>query len=570
MFIPEISAAIQELVQQHLRAEYSIDLEPATIEFSRPQQVQHGDLTTPIALQLAKQLGKSPRDIATELLPVVQQHKLVEKCEIAGAGYINMWLAPSALIQSLQQTVRAAEPEAVRDEAPVIMEYSSINIAKPLGIHHVLSTCIGQVLANLFRHQGYLVEGVNHIGDWGTQYGKLYVACQKWGTKNDPSEYTVDELLDLYVKFHNEADQDDSLENEAREAFRSLEQGNNDIRMFWEAIVKISMEDVESIYKRLGVHIEHVHGESMYEGKMQPIIEEGKQKNVFKAGEQGALISTFPEETNMPPALILKSDGSTIYHTRDLATIRYRLDRWSPQAIYHVVGAEQSLYFQQLFHIGKQLEWNTPTWEHVSFGRMRFSDKSMSTRKGNVLKLNEVLDEAAQRAKKSIDSRGDAIHTDDPDGLAEMMGVGSVVYGILSQNRRMDMIFDWDKVLSFDGNSAPYIQYSYARTQSVLRKAEVEADATDVTILEVDDRSLILTLLELPDTLKGALKTLSPHVLANYLYRLCQQFNTFYNNSPILKAEQQLQQLRLYLTKLTGDVITCLCQLLLVPLPASM
>jgi len=567
--MPTISAALQNMFEQHINTMYSFDLEPASIEFSRPQHVQHGDLTTPIALQLSKQLGKSPRDIATELLPVVQQCALVEKCEIAGAGYINMWLAPCALMEELENTIRSASPQNIRDEAPVIIEYSQPNIAKPLGIHHILSTVIGQSLVNLHKHLGYNTIAINHLGDWGTQFGKLAVALQTWGDMDDLEHYTLDTYLDLYVRFHEEVEDNPELEDQARAVFKQLEDGDNQLRNFWQTVVDTTMQEVGDIYKRLNVAFDHVHGESFYEDKMQPIIKEGSEKGVFSEGERGAIIAQFDDE-NTPPAVIVKSDGATLYHTRDLATIDYRVNTWHPKAIYYVVDMAQELYFRQLFDIVDQLKWDLPTLEHVSMGRMRFADKSMSTRKGNIVRLNEVLDLAEKKAAEAIKAHGDAVHTTKPEELAVQIGIGSLIYGTLSQNRKQGMVFDWDRMLSFEGNSAPYIQYSFARTQSILRKAELEAVATDITALEADDRSLILTLLDLPNALQGALEALSPHILANYLYKLCQQFNTFYNNSPILKAAKELQQLRLYLTKLTGDVITCLSQILLVPLPASM
>lgn len=548
----------------------AFDLKDVSVVWQRPQDPAHGDLATPIALQKAKELGKNPRDIAQVLADGLGDHNDIASVEVAGAGYVNLRLTPAALTAELASARAACSPEEKRtEENPVIVEYSQPNIAKPLGIHHIISTVLGQAIANIYRHMGYLVETVNHIGDWGTQFGKLYVGFQKWGTK-DVSDCSVDDLLDIYVRFHEEAEKDPTLDDDARAAFAKIEQGDPELKTFWEETVRISMEEIEKTYKRLNVFIEHEHGESMYEDMMMPILDEGKQKGVFKEGKGGALIAEFPEETHMPPAIVLKADGATIYHTRDLATIQYRIERWHPQAILHVVDVSQELYFKQLFAMGQQLEWESPHWEHVIIGRMSFADRSMSTRKGNILRLEHVLDEAFDRAKEAIKSHGDSIQTDDVDDLAEMMGVGSLSYGVLSQNRKMNMIFDWDKFLSFDGNSAPYLQYTHARARSVLRKGPGPGSGQGLESLEEKERVLVGTLLQFATSLEEARAQHMPHILANYLYQLCQDFNTFYNDTPILKAEQPERSLRLQLTELTADVLKVGAELLTLRVPDRM
>lgn len=562
----QLTKAAQDLLKEHF------DVSDASITWEKPQDAAHGDIATPVALQLAKQVGKAPRDIAQILADHLTDHPEVDRLEVAGPGYVNIWLAPAAFCSLLKEIRLACNPQEERkDEVPIVVEYSSPNIAKPLGVHHLLSTIIGQVTTNLHRHFGEPVLTVNHLGDWGTQFGKLYVAWQKWG-EGDVTTKSLDELLELYVRFHNEAEKDEALDDEARDIFRQLEEGNEEIRAFWQTVVDISMKDIHALYDRLHVEIEYDHGESMYEDKMQPIIEEGKEKGVFKEGKGGALIAEFPEDTHMPPAIVLKADGSTIYHTRDLATIHYRMDRWHPRASYYVVGAEQQLYFQQLFHIVGQLEWDLPHLEHIHFGRMSFTDRKMSTRKGTMLKLREVLDEAVERATETIKEHGDAIQSDDPDGLAEMMGIGAVVYGIISQNRKMDIVFDWKKVLAFDGNSAPYLQYTHARACSIVRKAESDQDPEVPVCNELTekDRGLINTLLQFPRALNEALEGNMPHVLCQYLFSLCQAFNAFYAAEPILKAENEQKDFRVALTALTARVLKTSAELLTLRVPDRM
>lgn len=544
----------------------------AKLSWEYPRELDHGDLALNSALQLAKQLGKKPREIAQILADALAACEGVAKTDVAGPGFVNVWLTPGLLLQSLGEVKSSHGPKKKRKgEQPVIVEYSQPNIAKPLGIHHILSTVIGQVITNLYRHEGYPTVAINHLGDWGTQFGKMSVAMRKWGEK-PVKECTLSDFLALYVRFHEEVEKDPSLDDEAREEFRKLEQGDKTLTAFWKQVVKTTMKEVEAVYKRLGVSFDHVHGESFYQDKMAPILEEGMAKKVFIEGEKGALIAVFPEESNLPPAIVLKGDKSTIYHTRDLATIRYRIDEWKPQSILYVVDVAQTLYFQQLFAMVKQLGWELPQLEHVVIGRMRFADRSMSTRKGNILRLQEVLDEAVARAQKIIEDRGDSIQTDDPAVLAEMMGTGAVVYGILSQNRKMDLVFDWDKMLSFEGNSAPYIQYTHARACSVLRKAGVEKVQypTGIGALSDAERTLARTLLLYPSTLEEARSTHMPHKLANYLYQLCQDFNAFYNNEPIAQAEEPARSFRLAVTSHVIDALRVGSAILTLRLPERM
>jgi arginyl-tRNA synthetase len=553
--------------------ERTFGIADARVDWQRPAEREHGDLATPIALQLSKKLGKPPRDIAETLKTAIAQLPGVEKAEVAGAGYVNVWLTPSALLESLQDVSAAIEPKPLRKkEAPVIVDYSSPNIAKPLGIHHILSTIIGQTVVNLYTHAGYPVVRWNYLGDWGSQFGKLAVAYEKWGKSKPASQYTLDELLDLYVKFHDEAEKDESLETAGQEAFRKLEQGDPALRAFWKDTVTVTKSAMKAIYDRLSVSFDEELGESHYEDKMAPIVEEGKQKGVFKPGEKGALIVEFPEESKLPPAVVVKADGATLYLTRDLALMKDRFERYKPQSVLWAVDVAQQLYFQQLFATVGQLGWGGPHLEHMWFGRMRFADRSMSTRKGNILKLEHVLDEAVHRADEVIAARGDAIQTDDAADLAEMMGIGALVYGILSQNRKMDIVFDWDKMLSFEGNSAPYLQYTYARAKSVLRKAEVDAPALpkNPPALAEHDRALIKSLLSFPKALEDARRDHMPHTLANYLYALAQSFNAFYNAEPILKSEGGTRETRLFLTSLTSSVLRAGAALLTLRLPERM
>lgn len=515
-------------------------------------------------------------DIAQNLATELAKDTSVEKAEAMKPGYVNVWLTPDALIDSLKHTEASTKTLKAKAKAkPVIVEYSQPNIAKPLGIHHLIGTAIGQATANLYRHAGYNVIAWNYIGDWGTQFGKLAVAYEKWG-KKPVLKHNIDELLELYVRFHNEVEKDATLEDQGREAFRKMEKGDKELRAFWTDVVSVTKKSLGGVYKRLQVSFDLDLGESFYEDKMQGVIDEGKKKKVLTAGEAGSLIVQFPEAKNMPPYLIVKGDGATLYSTRDLAQMRYRIDEYAPQEILIFTDIAQKLHFEQLIETCSMLGWELPAFENVLFGRMRFADKSMSTRKGNILNLEEVLDEAVKRADAIITERGDAIQTDDPKDLAEMMGIGSLVYSIVSQNRKLDMVFDWDKMLSFEGNSAPYIQYTHARAKSVLRKADAEKVTSGFiprqakTLFSQGERLLLRTLLLYPKTLEDARATHMPHKLANFLYQLCQDFNSFYNTDDIVKAEEPQRSLRLQLTGLTADVLKSGAGLLTLRLPDRM
>jgi len=564
----DIRKKLSGTIEEDLKEKFDVS---TSIHFDIALEEGRGDLTTSAAMQLARQLGKKPADVAKAITLSIKKMEGVENVEIAGNGYVNVFLDNIFLGQGMDSVLEECFPKPTRDESPVIVDYFGPNVAKPLGIHHILSTSIGQAIINLYRHTGYPVIGWSYPGDYGTQFGKLAVAFAKWGRKKPVSEYSLDELLELYVRFHADAETDLSLEDEARLAFKKLEAGDSQLEAFRLDVVSVTAKALKSLCDRLHVHIDKETGESFYDDKMVPILEEGVRKGILKEGEGGALIVSFPDEWKLPPYLLRKGDGTTLYATRDLAMIRYRLDSCKPRAIYYVVDIAQSLHLKQLFATCKLLGWDLPELEHTVFGHMRFADAAMSTRKGTALKLEAVIDRAVEKARKVIDEHRETIKTDDAEKLAEMMGVGALVYGILSQNRKMDIVFDWDKMLSFEGNSAPYLQYSYARARSVLRKAGSDEIKNSKTgDLTPKDRYLLKNILLFPETLADARDSRMPHRLTNYLYGLCQAFNSFYNTEPILQAEKDLRQFRLNLTALTARVIKTGAEILTLRVPERM
>lgn len=548
-------------------------LKDMDVSWERPGDMSHGDLTTTAALRLGKQMGKDPREVAQTLADKLSASPSVHSAEVAGPGYINLHLTPTALLAEWPEVERACTPQQTRtSDDPVIVEYSQPNIAKPLGVHHIIGTVLGQATVNLYRHAGCNVISWNYIGDWGTQFGKLAVAYEKWGKDKPVAQYTLPELLALYVRFHEEAERDETLESQGRETFRKLESGDTQLRGFWEDVVAVTKASLAGVYERLQVSFDLDLGESFYQDKLEAVLTEGAKKGVFTEGEEGSRIVAFPEEKNLPPYLVLKGDGATLYSTRDIAQMRYRIDTYHPQKILIFTDIAQKLHFEQLVETCHMLGWELPAFENVLFGRMRFTDKGMSTRKGNILHLEDVLDEAVKRASAIIEERGESIQTDDPAELAEMMGIGALVYGILSQNRKMDIVFDWDRMLSFEGNSAPYLLYTHARARSVLRKGDAEHAplVTGVPVLSEHERRLVLMLLGYPVALEQARAEHLPHKLANYLYQLCQEFNAFYNTEQIIQAAEPQRGLRLGLTRAVADVLRSGASILTIRVPDRM
>ncbi|MBP9770543.1 arginine--tRNA ligase [Candidatus Gracilibacteria bacterium] len=517
------------------------DISEVKIEY--PKDEAHGDYASSIALQLGKVLNSSPREVADNLVRNIPENDLVERVEIAGPGFINFFIKKSFYIENIQNVL--ANPETygqseIGKDRTVIVEYSQPNIAKPLGIHHLLSTIIGQSTYNIFKNLGFNTVGINYIGDWGTQFGKLICAYKKWGNKETIEKNPIDELLKLYVRFHNEAEQDPKLEDEGRKEFKNFEDGDKENRELWEWFVKESLQEIQKTYDLLGgIHFDYIQGESFYEDKMDAILKDGKKKKVFVKGEEGALVIHY-EDSDIPTVPIQKKDGATLYITRDFAALKYRIDTWKPAKILYVVDSAQSLHFKQLLAGATKLGWYNGEAEHVPFGRMQFKDSKMSTRKGNIILLDEVLKEAVERAEKIIAEKSPELK--DRKQVAKVIGIGAVKYNVLSQNRATNIVFDWDKMLSLDGNSAPYLQYSYARACSIMRKASAiqEVDIGDLREDKAKSdekiRALIAIFPKYGEYLNMAAKEYRPNILSNYLFELAQKFNTFYNSVPVIKV----------------------------------
>jgi arginyl-tRNA synthetase len=529
------------------------------IHLESPENEGHGDYATNIAMVIAKKKGLKPIEYAKEIAEKLQKDKdlakIVSKIEAVEPGFINFFLSKEVLLSNLKTITKEKDKygsSQIGEGKTVVVDYSSPNIAKRFGIGHLRSTIIGQSLCNLYGFSGYEVIGDNHLGDWGTQFGTLLY--QITNKDLNAQKLSIDDLEKLYVEFNKKADENPELWDEARKWFKKLEEGENEARKMWEIIVKTSKNEFGRIYKILGVSFDHEHGESFYEDKMQEVIDEIREKKLSKKSQEAEIV----EFKDIPPAILLKSDGATTYFTRDLATIKHRIEKWSPEIIIYEVGSEQKLHFRQVFETAKLLGWiNKEELKHIAHGLIRFKDGKMSTRKGQGVKLEEVLEESIKRARQIIDksdtSRG--LPKKEIERVAKTVGIGAIKYFDLSHHYSSDIIFDWEKLFVLEGNSAPYLQYTVARTNSVLAKTKIEKEEIKTENQKLNKEELVLmrTLVRFPELIIDATKNYSPNLVCNYIFDLAQKYNNFYNQHRIIGGENE--KLRIELTASTGHVL---------------
>ncbi len=556
----------QQLVSELREVAPSLGIKDINPQVEYPADSSHGDYSTNIALIGGKSTGKNPMDLALEIKEKLEERKIafLEKIEVVKPGFINCWITKEELLNNLINIVKG-DGEIIPQNGEgreVVIEYSSPNIAKPFTIGHLRSTIIGDAVANLLEAIGWKVHRDNHLGDWGTQFGKQIYAIKTWGNEEEieNSEHPMKILVDLYVKFHEEAEKNPKLEDEAREWFKKLENGDEEARRLWQKCVDWSWKEFDRIYNELGVRFTENdgkgYGESFFDDKMAPVVSELEEKGLLKESE-GAKLVFFPQD-KYPPLMIMKKDGTTLYATRDLATDKFRVDQYGKDiTIINEVGSEQSLYFQQLFETEQLLGWVKKEQRiHIKHGLYRFKDERMSTRTGNVVWLDDVLEEAVDRAKK--------LGEDVSNETAKAVGVGAIKWNDLKREAKQDILFDWDDLLTMQGNSGPYLQYTFARTQSILRKAETvnfksdsigfKFQSSEIT-LQSEERDLLRLLTRFADTVGEAAEKYAPQLVASYLFDLAQAYNLFYQKFPILKKEESVRNFRLSLTAATGQVI---------------
>jgi len=514
-----------------------------------PQNREFGDYSTSIAMRIAKITKINPHKVAGILVDYLRGDFDVEPLP---PGFINFRIEKDELFDNLKEILKKkSKYGSKKDKRTMVIDYSAPNIAKPFGIGHLRSTIIGQAIYNIYAFLGWKCIGDNHLGDWGTQFGKLIVAVKKWNDK-DINELSIEDLEKLYVKFHSEAEMDKSLVEDARQWFKKLEAKDEEATNIWKACINISIKEFDKVYKLLGVKIDETLGESFYEDKMQEVIEDAK--DLAKESQGAQVIDVDGIDI---PLMLLKSDGATTYETRDLATIKHRNKTWNPDLIIYEVGADQILHFRKIFKVAEMLGYKGDTqYKHIAHGLIRWKDRKFSTRKGDTIKLKDVLDEAINRAKEISDD----------DAIAEMIGIGAVKYNDLSRQPERDIVFDLDQMVTLTGNSGPYIQYTGVRCKSILKKNnKLKVKKQE---LNAEEEMLLRDLSRFPEIVQLAADKFSPNVVCNYVFELCQNFNTFYEKHSILTGDKI--EIRLAITKGVEQIINNSLTLMGIGIPEQM
>ena len=532
-----------------LAKERGVDTSSVNTQVTLQPKERFGDYSTNVAFALAPVFSQSPAEVAAAIATALTKgkHTHLERVEVAGNGFLNFFLNSTIVANALSHI---APPSSlpIGNNKKIIVEYSSPNVAKPMHVGHLRATVLGDFLANLYEYTGHKVVRWNHLGDWGTQFGKLIVAYKRWGNEEQLEKDPIPYLLSLYVRFHEEAEQDSSLEDTAREEFKKLEQGNKENQRLLSLFQQYSLIEYQKTYSLLGVHFDVVKGESFYTPYNQRIIVELQQRGIAHKSE-GALVADVPGDKD--PALLQKSDGSTLYLTRDLASLWYRIKkfrfhslfRFNPDIILYVVGEEQSHYFKQFFSVASRLAWAaTTTLTHVGLGlvsMMKDNQKiKLSTRKGNLIKALDVTQNIIKAAQEITQQQNPSLSEEEKGQIALTVGVGATKYSFLKEKRTSTPAIDPKEAVSLSGDNAPYLQYTYARVASILEKAP-SFSAHDAMLLEVSERTLIKKALEFSDVIKLSLQSNSSHHVTEFLFGLANDINAFYETTPILKDENE-------------------------------
>lgn len=536
---------------------------PIKVDFDieEPEKEMHGDYATNVALILAKQLKGDPIKFAQQIevkltrLMAKKGISLFEKIEVAKPGFINFFLKPEFLQSQLKEILKEGDDygkQTIGKGKTVVIDFSSPNIAKPMHVGHLRSTIIGQAICNIYKALGYNVVGDNHLGDWGTQFGIIIAAYKKYKSLLKGEKITVKKMLEIYVKFNAEIEKKPELQEIAKEEFRKLEQGDKENRKIWKILKKESLKEFDKIYKLLGIGFDTILGESFYEKYSQKIIEKALKKKVAVQNSDGSIIIPL-DKFNLPPFLIQKSDGATLYGLRDLAAIKYRVKKYDPEKIIYVVGNEQSLYFEQLFRAADLLGYFPyDKLVHVKFGLVLDENKKkLATRAGRFISAKELIDKIIKLAERVIKEKNPKLSKKEVKKIAKIIGIGALKYADLSQNRQTNIIFDWKKILSLEGNSGPYLLYSYVRLKSILKKAKTRKlffkRLNPELLTENEEIEILKELIKFPEKIEEAGINFQINLLANYLYNLASLVNAFYEQIPVIKAEKDLKISRLAL-----------------------
>lgn len=549
----DFKVAVATCLKEHIE---ELTLEEITALIEVPPNKDMGDFAFP-CFKLAKVFRKAPNMIAAELSEKIEAKGVISNVTPLG-GYINFFVNKSQLAETVIKDVLTKKEKYghsnLGKDKTIVIDFSSPNIAKPFHIGHIRTTVIGNALYKIYDSQGYDTVRVNHLGDYGTQFGKLIVAFKLWGDKETVESNPIPELLKLYIRFHDEAEEKPEMEDEARAWFTKLENGDEEAKALWQWFRDESLKEFARVYDLLDIEFDSYNGESFYSDKMDRVIDIIKDKGLLQESQGTNIVDL--EEYNMPPALITKNDGSTLYMTRDLAAALYRKENYDFEKCIYVVGSQQSLHFQQLFKVLELVgfEW-AKDMVHVPFGMVALEEGTMSTRKGRVVFLEDVLKQAIEKTKETMLTKNpNALNVDE---IAKQVGVGAVVFQELSNSRIKDYTFSWSRTLSFEGETGPYVQYTHARCCAVLRKAEEEV-TTDINyelLNDVDSAEVLKVIASFNKTILNAMRKNEPHIITRFVLDLAQAFNKFYHDNSILVEDAELRKARLALVCATRQAL---------------
>ena len=540
-----------------------------------PKDSKNGDYAFP-CFRLAKELKKAPPMIANEIKEKIKiDEELIEKVEVAG-GYLNFYIKKEKLANEVLKEMEEAKEYGKMDIGNgknVVIDYSAPNIAKPFHIGHLRSTVIGAALYKIYKYLGYNVIGINHLGDYGTQFGKLIEGYKLWGNEYNIDENPIEELTKIYIRINNLCKEDEKVLEACRDNFKKLEDKDPYCVELWEKFRKVSLKEFQKVYDLLGSKFDSWNGEAFYSDKMPEVIEK-LEKTGKLVESQGAKVVDLEDKGINTPCIIIKSNGSTTYATRDLAAILYRARTYDFDKALYVVSYEQTLHFKQVFEVAKLLgidEKYTNGLEHVSFGMVQLPEGRMSTRAGNMIKLEDLLQESIDRAKKIIEEKNPDL--EEKEETAKKVGVGAVIFNDLANSRIKDEIFDWNTALNFQGETGPYIQYTYVRTKSVLEKAGKLPSFKEIKVenlLDEYSQEVLKLIYNFDDILIQVTKKEEPSILSRYLIDLAKAFSSFYNENKIIVDDKDVQNARVFLTYSVGQVLKIGASLLGMEMPNKM
>ena len=554
----------------------TIDINEKELEsyIETPKDSKNGDYAFP-CFRLAKELRKAPPAIANEIKEKIETVEEIEKIEVVG-GYLNFFINKTILAKEVLEEISKAEQygkSEIGKEKNIVIDYSAPNIAKPFHIGHLRSTVIGGALYNIYKYLGYNVTGVNHLGDYGTQFGKLIEGYKMWGKEYDIEKDPINELTKIYIRINEACKNDEQILENCRNNFKKLEDGDSYCVEIWKKFRELSLQEFQKVYDLLGSKFDSWNGESFYSDKMPEVIEI-LEKTGKLIESQGAKIIDLEDKGINTPCIIEKSNGSTTYATRDLAAILYRARTYDFDKALYVTSYEQVLHFKQVFEVAKLLgldEKYTKGLEHVSFGMVLLPEGKMSTREGNIIKLEDLLNEAISRAKEIIEQKNPDL--ENKEEVAKKVGIGAVIFNDMSASRIKDEVFDWNTILNFQGETGPYVQYTYVRTKSVLEKAGYLPKIEEVKVENLADEyslAILKLIYNFEDVLIQVTDKNEPSILARYLIDLAKAYSSFYNENKIIVEDKDVQNARVYLTYAVSEVLKQGANLLGIQMPEKM